>query len=559
MLPRFWKRQLAKLVGGVLALTGMVLFMDFYFNFVPSTIYHHLPLIALADEVVIDIKIETCIALTGCLRLEKDGWYRLPKNIYLGSIWGKSGYVYAKRVKHESMKPEDQVLLDVAVGSDIPLLVLNETGLSLQEAQEQLKAAKQLVTTTGIKGHWTNKDILWLKHGGAEKHTTKQSITAVDVLFGKDAVEPRPGWALRPGFLDPKAKSQPQLSLRTGVSGEIKKPELKFRSNNKFKILQAADFHFSTGVGECLDPFPLDSVKEPCEADPRTLELFTQVLDQEKPDLVVFTGDQIFGDTAPDSLSAMFKAYKPVIDRKIPYAIVFGNHDHQGSMTREEMMSVVEKLPYSMSQAGDEKVDGVGNYLLTVAGAKSNHPALSIYLFDSHDMAPKTGYDNLHDNQVAHIKTLHDGIKEGQKEYSHIPLSMAFFHIPLPEHAEAGHTMVGQAKEGCTAPHYNRGAKKVLAEVGVSVVSVGHDHVNDYCMFHEKKGEDEPAIWLCYGGGSGEGAYGGYGGWIRRFRLFEIDAETGDITTWKLVRDALNQPLDKQLLVKNGEALLMQA
>jgi hypothetical protein len=43
--------------------------------------------------------------------------------------------------------------------------------------------------------------------------------------------------------------------------------------------------------------------KKECEADVETLEFFTYVLDSERPDMVVFTGDQINGDSAPNAKS----------------------------------------------------------------------------------------------------------------------------------------------------------------------------------------------------------------------------------------------------------------
>jgi hypothetical protein len=53
------------------------------------------------------------------------------------------------------------------------------------------------------------------------------------------------------------------------------------------------------------------------------------------------------------------------------------------------------------------------------------------------------------------------------------------------------------------------------------VMTVGHDHVNDYCgRWH--------GIELCYGGGAGFHAYGKTG-WARRARFFELDA-SGTIT-----------------------------
>jgi len=52
-----------------------------------------------------------------------------------------------------------------------------------------------------------------------------------------------------------------------------------------------------------------------CEADPRSIAFLEKMLDEEKPDLAVFTGDQVNGDTAPDaqtvcSLHQQYHNYK---------------------------------------------------------------------------------------------------------------------------------------------------------------------------------------------------------------------------------------------------------
>jgi predicted phosphodiesterase len=67
-------------------------------------------------------------------------------------------------------------------------------------------------------------------------------------------------------------------------------------------------------------------------------------LDVEKPDLVILTGDQLHHDIL-DSQSALFKVVAPLIERSIPYAVVFGNHDDEGTYTlsRESIFFIAHK------------------------------------------------------------------------------------------------------------------------------------------------------------------------------------------------------------------------
>ena len=54
------------------------------------------------------------------------------------------------------------------------------------------------------------------------------------------------------------------------------------------------------------------------------------MLDAEKPDFVVFSGDQLNGQgTSWDARSVLAKFAKAVTQRGIPWAAVFGNHDDE--------------------------------------------------------------------------------------------------------------------------------------------------------------------------------------------------------------------------------------
>lgn len=128
----------------------------------------------------------------------------------------------------------------------------------------------------------------------------------MDVLFGADAVDPRDGWEIvgTALLLDTAGEGQEaRLSVRRGKEAAHVKPVPRIKENGKFKIMQVADLHLSTGTGACRDAEPAGLNGGHCEADPRTLEFVGKLLDQEKPDLVVLSGDQVNGETAPDAQS----------------------------------------------------------------------------------------------------------------------------------------------------------------------------------------------------------------------------------------------------------------
>ncbi|CAH2350635.1 phosphatase Dcr2p [[Candida] railenensis] len=483
-----------------------------------------------------------------------------------------------KVMQSESQKAEDKAKADAQAEAEINNVVekaekvLDNVDGTLQKrtiekSRHDLEVEYKIPNKAQLKERgWTAKDHgIWVRYGAS---TDINAITGIDVLFGEDSVDPRPNWELiKSGSISgigTDKDKEAYISIRRGPKKDYKKEypgKLKINKNGKYKILQVADLHFSTGVGECRDPMP-ESTKKGCQADPRTLRFLEKVLDLEKPDLVVLTGDQIFGDAAPDSETAIFKALHPFIQRKIPFAVTLGNHDDEGSLTREEVMALSASLPYSMASLGPQDVAGVGNYVLTVDGPASTNPALTLYFLDTHKYSPNPkvnpGYDWLKESQLKWLEEEALSRKKSQAAYTHIHLSMTFFHIPLPEHKNThGQPFIGELKEPPTAPKYNTGARTLLQRLGIKVASVGHDHANDYCLLDvsQKDTNLENKIWLCYGGGSGEGGYGGWGGYVRRLRTFEVDTNTGEISTWKRREDKPDEVFDQQIIVSGGEVV----
>lgn len=414
-------------------------------------------------------------------------------------------------------------------------------GYYLVPNEKQLELARWKKSSYGV----------WLKYG----HHGPNGIKDVEFLFGSDAKEPRPEFTLLENPLNVGLASSmaPRITFSRSDAEERKKPQLQMSRDNKFKILQAADFHFSTGPGACRDPVP-DESKNGCEADPRTTAFFEKVLDLEQPDLVVFTGDQVFGQEAPDAYLALYKVVDPVIKRKIPFAAVFGNHDAEGSASREALMAKMMRLPYFIGQSGPIEVAGEGNYIEKVYKKNSDKPELALFFLDSHANSPNPksnpGYDWFKDSQLLWV------LNKAREVGDHDHINMAFFHIPLPEFKNLDNQLsVGQRREGVGASRYNSGMRETFANFRFHVAAVGHDHANDYCLFdksHTRQGGFEQ-MWLCYGGGAGEGGYGGYGGYIRRMRVFE--AEGGDVRTWKRAENNPDEVFDVQTLVKDYQPI----
>ena len=130
--------------------------------------------------------------------------------------------------------------------------------------------------------------------------------------------------------------------------------------------MQIADLHFSVNQGECRD-----TALTPCaSSDNKTLSFLDSVLVKEKPDLVVFTGDQLNGQsTSWDAKTVLAKFARTVTDRQIPWAAVFGNHDDEDGESRRDQVKYMQGLPYSLVQEGPKDIHGAGNYVLKVYSA----------------------------------------------------------------------------------------------------------------------------------------------------------------------------------------------
>jgi len=147
-------------------------------------------------------------------------------------------------------------------------------------------------------------------------------------------------------------------------------------------------------------------------------------------------------------------------------------------MSRAAQMALIEKLPYSLSQAGPADIDGVGNYYIEIlAHGSSGHSAITVYLLDTHSYSPNErkypGYNWIKQNQIDWFRNTAQKLKKKHKEYTHHHMDIAFIHIPLPEYTTPNVTMVGEWKEPSTAPSYNSGFFDALVQEGIVMVSCG--------------------------------------------------------------------------------------
>jgi predicted MPP superfamily phosphohydrolase len=90
---------------------------------------------------------------------------------------------------------------------------------------------------------------------------------------------------------------------------------LHFKDDGSFRVVVFADMHYQNGEASeqtCSDLTP-EQKRWPC-SDLNTTAFMNRVLDEEKPDLVVFLGDNIDGG-AQDAATSLQRAFSPALDR----------------------------------------------------------------------------------------------------------------------------------------------------------------------------------------------------------------------------------------------------
>ncbi|KAF9533681.1 Metallo-dependent phosphatase-like protein [Crepidotus variabilis] len=486
-------------------------------------------------------------------------WVKVERDLNLeGRFWSGWVHMYYRRTQRADISLITDLLL--LEGSQLPTNPHEwvKLGLSVRSGTPRLPPL-----------------YLWYKLGKTGHNmTTKEKaniIAELDVLYGEDVP-----WY---GFEKIKTPVLPVgrkfdatwITFRRGATVLPHVPPLRFSPDGKFKILQIADLHYSVARVSCRD-----SSIQPCpSADDLTHSFASRVIDIEKPDLIVFSGDQLNGQyTAWDAKSIIAKFSKLVVDRRIPWVAIFGNHDAEDGVSKEAQMAMYEALPYNMVQSGPKDVDGIGNYVLKVYSPDSlKDHLLTLYLLDSGDYIKgrwdwtrihelrSFKYDYIRQSQIDWFLNQSAAISERERPFkpaSSLPRSTSeatwmakpngimFFHTPLPQfknepdvnpltgkvldvgsyleppaHSlfDAGFFQKGLlvAKEG------SHGMSKNIPEI--KVVGNGHDHINDNCRRIQ-------GIWFCYGGASG---YAGYSqvGFDRRFRVYDISDYGETIRTYK--------------------------
>lgn len=301
------------------------------------------------------------------------------------------------------------------------------------------------------------------------------------------------------------------LSLFTVCVGAVTESTdtLQFNEDGTFKIMQVAD------------------IQDDHHLIPATLDFFRLAIETEKPDLIVLLGDNISG--VPSDFEDIEKARKNTAkaidcymsffeEMKIPVAVVFGNHDTENKVTKEEQMAMYMSYDCCVAVDEGEEISGCGTYNVPVLSSDGTKVAYNLWFFDSYLYDGEKGIsDNIQQDQIDWYIKKSNELKDanGGKPVD----SMAFQHIP-PKETEKAEFISGETNE---PPSPSSGealqVSAMLRQGDVRAICFGHDHVNTYIAKYE-------GIYLINCPTSGFGSYGDMNRGLRFVTLNEKDTSS---------------------------------
>ena len=150
------------------------------------------------------------------------------------------------------------------------------------------------------------------------------------------------------------------------------KHPLRFSNQGTFRVLMMSD------------------IQESAVYDKRSLKSVCALLDEAKPDLVIWGGDNCYGPeiNSLDDLKAFLEVFaEPMEERHIPWAHVYGNHDHDVPCDINEQQALYESYPMCVSAHTDDSVHGKSNFVLPIYDHTGERVIFNVWGLDTNNDA----------------------------------------------------------------------------------------------------------------------------------------------------------------------------
>ncbi len=313
------------------------------------------------------------------------------------------------------------------------------------------------------------------------------------------------------------------VEVEEPLTPALENGEYSFTTDRDFRVMQLTDVHLGGGFL---------SRKE----DKMTINAIATMVTEEKPDLIIVTGDVSFAvpyisGTINNAIA--HRMFMRLMERLgVSWTIVFGNHDSEAynyyNRATVSKMYDDEALEHCLF-IPDGDLSGEGNHVINVKNS-AGLITQSFYMIDTHSYTDKDplgikwDYDYVKEDQIewyagkvdakratnaALYETLSD---EQKKEYADLrePKSLMFMHIPLREVKAAYDESIANGKQDTENVQWKEGFdgetdevvycsrtdeqlfETVLEKGSTKGLFYGHDHLNNFVL-------DYKGVKLSYG------------------------------------------------------------
>ncbi len=260
--------------------------------------------------------------------------------------------------------------------------------------------------------------------------------------------------------------------------------------NGDFKLLATTDMH----------------TDEDYSLNNKSLQLFINQIRDEKPDLVILTGDCI------QSKYQQFEAihFAQMMEKLgVYWAYVFGNHEarEEKEFHKYLLMKSLSDYPHCLSKFGDSNLFGYGNFIVNIMNSETELKQSLVFMDSGRDIIPEYmardgvpaemegGYDYIKPDQINWYEKEMTALK---KAYGICP-NLLYMHIPIKEYEEIfklneneeyvptgkGEVLYGRMFESVGCSPFNSGLFEAMKRNGAQGIFCGHDHVNDWAAIYE--------------------------------------------------------------------------
>jgi len=240
------------------------------------------------------------------------------------------------------------------------------------------------------------------------------------------------------------------------LAPEILSHTLQFNSEGEFTILQLSDLHYFGDGGE--------------ENDAKTFQLQTQFIQSVKPDLVIIMGDAVqIPDTKFDQFEGLWRKFtKPMMDAKVPYVYLLGNHDAENDFKRGWIVELDQTNPWSM-RSGSEGIPGTTNFVIPISSTRNlDEIAANLWILESGSIGCEgftSSWGCIDQSQLDWYSKESDRIRERYGTDIH---HIAFFHTPVPEIVDLYNDgeFYGEKDDDLACPYLNTGFFDLIKKKG---------------------------------------------------------------------------------------------